>query len=89
MRAWSCCQSPKVDAGDLVDQGEQVGLVQACLLVDGALYAVVETLRKQGAHTAHWGLWLSTSAHEVWIAASLKLCVAWKPAAGGAVLVLR
>lgn len=77
-----------VAAGDLVHDGGQVGLVQTCLLIDGVLYAVVEILRRQGAHTANWGLWSATSVYAIWVASGLKLCVAWKAAPHAAVLVL-
>jgi hypothetical protein len=66
-----------------------MGIVQSCLLVDGVLYAVVAMLRADGVHTSHWGMWFPTPAYEVWLAADLMLCVAWKHTADGALLVLR
>ena len=77
-----------VDAVDLVCEGDKCGLVQTCSLIDGVLHAVVENLRKNGDHTAHWGLCLPPSTDEVWFTTGLTLCVTCKTAAGGAVLVL-
>ena len=81
----------KVAAGDVVYTGDvQVGCVQACLLVDGLLYVVVKTFRKDGDdHAIYWGLWRPTAAYAAWVATSVQVCVAWKPAEGDAMLVLR
>ena len=58
-------------------------------MIDGVLYAVVDSLTKRGVHTDLWGSWRQEYVYELWIAANLQQSVAWKPLADQAVLVLR
>lgn len=76
-------------AGDIVGFGESVGRVESCLAIGGILCVAIESLRRVGEHTLHWGCWVATGEYQVWIAASVQLCLAWKPAEHGCVLVLR
>lgn len=78
-----------VAVGDLVGWGEKVGRVESCLAIDGILCIAVDSLRPAPNGTPHWRYWHSVGDSEMWLAASVQLCLAWKPAERGFVLVLR
>jgi hypothetical protein len=78
-----------ISVGDIVGFGRQLGRIESCLAVNGTLCVAAESLRPVGEHTLHWGCWSPGGDYELWIAASLQLCLAWKPADHGTVLVLR
>jgi hypothetical protein len=78
-----------VAVGDLVGFGQKVGRVESCLAITGTLCVAVESLRPVGHQELHWGCWSPAGDYEIWMAASLQLCLAWKPAENGCLLVLR
>lgn len=78
----------QIEVGDIVVASDRCGLVLSCLLIGSILHVAVEALAREGVHTNHWGLWRPSSTCEVWVASEVRQCVAWKPAAGGATLVL-
>ena len=79
----------KVTAGDIVLQGDMVGLVVACCLEDGTLMAIVEAMDKVGEPSKHSGLWRPAGRHAIWAASSLEQAVAWYQTDDGALVVIR
>jgi hypothetical protein len=59
------------------------------LAITGTLCVAVESLRPVGHQELYWGCWSPAGDYEIWMAASLQLCLAWKPAENGCLLVLR
>jgi hypothetical protein len=66
-----------VSVGDVIVRAAQCGLVSACCVDNGELFAIVEALVEVGRQAAHARLWRRVGRQEVWPAEEVEHCIAW------------
>lgn len=83
------CIGVTLAVGDFVTYGEDVGIIVACALEGGELYAIVRDLAKQSDLTTCVAKYTMTDSLSVWLASACAPAVAWRPRPDGCHVVVR
>ena len=74
--------------GDIVFRGGLAGTILACLLENGVLLVMVEAMTHTAVVSEHAASWMPSGNREIWRAAEVEQCLAWRPSVDGRLVVL-